>query len=239
VAIYLLLRYYFSVFRGTVDLSAVHVTELMLALSIAGIFIASTIAVFQTDVKRMFAYSSVAQIGYITPGITLANQAGLTGGIVHLFNHAVMKGAIFLALGIVFYRIGTVKLAELAGLGRKMPLTMGALAIAGLGIVGTPGTAGFVSKWYLALGALDKGWWSVVFLIVASSLISLVYVGRVIEIVWFRPPTRAITKGGDPPLSMLIPLLVLAAATVYFGFATDLSAGIAAKAAAMLLGGPR
>jgi multicomponent Na+:H+ antiporter subunit D len=239
VAIYLLLRFYFSIFRGTIDVSAIHVTELVLALSIAGILVASVVAVFQNDVKRMFAYSSVAQIGYITLGIALANQTGLTGGIVHLFNHAVMKAAVFVALGAVFYKVRSVRLVDLAGLGRTMPLTMAAFAIAGLGIVGTPGTAGFISKWYLALGALEKGWWSVAFLIVGSSLISLVYVGRVIEMVWFRQPSRAVVPAQDPPLSMLVPLLVLAGATVYFGFQTDLSAGVAGKAAAILLGGPK
>ena len=136
----------------------------------------------------MLAYSSVAQIGYITLGIGLANQAGLTGGLVHIVNHALMKAALFLAVGAIFFRVGTVQLSDLAGIGRKMPLTMAAFTIAGFGLVGTPGTAGFISKWYLALGALDKGWWVLVFLIVASSLIALVYVGRVLEVVWLREP---------------------------------------------------
>ena len=106
-------------------------------------FVASFIAVFETNLKRMLAYSSVAQIGYITLGIGLANQAGLTGGLVHIVNHALMKAALFLAVGAIFYRVGTVKLAELAGIGRKMPLTMAAFTIAGFGLVGTPGTVGF------------------------------------------------------------------------------------------------
>jgi multicomponent Na+:H+ antiporter subunit D len=239
VAVYLLLRFFFSIFGVAIDFSALPVAELIIAFSVAAILVASTSAVFQTDVKRMFAYSSVAQIGYITLGIGIANQSGLTGGIVHLFNHAVMKGAVFLALGAVAYRIGTVKLADLAGLGNKMPLTMTALTLAGLGLVGTPGTAGFVSKWYLALGALDRGWWIVVFLIVAGSLISLVYVGRVVELVWLRSPSPATRGATDPPLSMLLPLLVLAAATVYFGFYTEWTAGIATTAAKALLGGLR
>ena len=90
-----------------------------------------------------------------------------------------------------------------------MPLTMAAFVVAGFGLIGTPGTAGFISKWYLVVGALEKGWWIVVFLIVAGSMIALVYVGRVVEVAWFRDPRRQ-PKGGDPPLSMLLPLLVLA-----------------------------
>ena len=210
---------------------------MLLVLSLAAIFIASIIAVFENDLKRMLAYSSVAQIGYITLGIALANEAGLTGSLVHLFNHAVMKAALFLTLGAVFFRIGSVRLDQFAGLGHRMPLTMLAFTIAGFGLMGTPGTAGFISKWYLAIGAFDRGWWWLVVLIVVSSLIALVYIGRVVEVVWFRPTAAGLEKAADPPPSMLLPVLALAAATVYFGFDTRLTAGVAGTAAQMLLGG--
>lgn len=239
VAIYLLVRFYFSIFGVAIDFRALHVTEIIIVLSVAAMFVASFIAVFETNLKRMLAFSSVAQIGYITLGIGLANQAGLTGGLVHVVNHALMKAALFLAAGAIFYRVGTVQLKELVGIGRKMPLTMAAFTIAGLGLVGTPGTSGFVSKWYLALGALDKGWWVLVFLIVGSSLIALVYVGRVLEAAWLREPSAAIAHANDPPLSMLLPLIVLATATIYFGIDTEWTAGIAGTAAKVLLEGLR
>ena len=239
VAIYLLVRFYFSIFGVAIDFGALPVTEIIIALSVAAMFVASFIAVFETNLKRMLAFSSVAQIGYITLGIGLANQAGLTGGLVHVVNHALMKAALFLAAGAIFYRVGTVQLKELVGIGRKMPLTMAAFTIAGFGLVGTPGTSGFVSKWYLALGALDKGWWVLVFLIVGSSLIALVYVGRVLEVVWLREPSAAIAHANDPPLSMLLPLIVLATATIYFGIDTEWTAGIAGTAAKALLEGLR
>jgi multicomponent Na+:H+ antiporter subunit D len=239
VAIYLLMRFYFSVFGVSIDIRALPVGEIIIALSLAAMFVASLIAVFESDLKRMLAYSSVAQIGYITLGIGLANQAGLTGGLVHIVNHALMKAALFLAAGAIFYRACPVKLTELAGVGRKMPLTMAAFTIAGFGLVGTPGTSGFISKWYLAVGALDKGWWILVFLIMGSSLIALVYVGRVLEIAWLREPSPAIAHASDPPLSMLLPLLALAGATIYFGIDTEWTAGVAGTAAKALLGGLR
>lgn len=237
VAVYLFLRFFFSVFGVSITFETLPIGETLLVLSIAAMFGASLVAVFQSNIKRMLAYSSVAQIGYITLGISLASKTGLTGGIVHLFNHALMKGALFLILGAVVYRIGTVRLEELAGLGRRMPLAMGGFALAGLSIVGTPGTVGFVSKWYLAVAALEKDWWWLVFLLVASSLISVVYVGRVVEVVWFRPATRAAKAAREMPLSMLIPSMILVVATVYFGIDTSLTAGIAARAAEALLGG--
>jgi multicomponent Na+:H+ antiporter subunit D len=239
VAVYLLVRFLFSIFGIALDFRGLPIVEILLGLSIAAMFIASVIAVYQNNLKRMLAYSSLAQIGYIMLGIGIANQAGLTGGLVHLVNHAMMKAALFLALGALFYRTGTVRLAEIAGVGRRMPLTMGAFVVAGLGIIGTPGTAGFISKWYLAVGALDRGWWILVFLLVASSLISVLYIGRVVEMAWFRPAAAQVAAAKDPPLSMLLPLLVLAAATVYFGIDTRLTAGIAASAAQFLLGGLR
>jgi multicomponent Na+:H+ antiporter subunit D len=239
VAIYLLVRFLFSVYGVAFDWRALAIDKILIALSVAAMIAASALAVFETNLKRMLAYSSLAQIGYITLGIGLTNQAGLTGGLVHIFNHALMKAALFLALGAVFYRVGTVQLVDLAGIGRKMPLTMAAFAIAGFGLVGTPGTSGFVSKWYLAIGALDYGSWLLVAFIVVSSGVALIYVGRVVEVAWFRPASLAIADVTDPPLSMLLPMLVLAAATVYFGFDAQWTVGIAATAAEALLEGLR
>jgi multicomponent Na+:H+ antiporter subunit D len=239
VAIYLLVRFYFGVAGVAFDIHALPIDDLIIVLSLAAMVIASLIAVFERDLKRLLAYSSVAQIGYITLGIGLANQAALTGALVHVVNHALMKAALFLAAGAIFYRVHTVQLRELAGVGRRMPLTATALTIAGFGLIGTPGTSGFISKWYLIAGAIDAGQWIAVFIIVVSSLIALVYVGKILEIVWLREPSAQLTGTGDPPPSMLLPLVVLALATVYFGIETEWTAGIAANAARSLLGGLR
>ena len=237
VAVYLLLRYFYTVFGASIIFQDLPVSNIFLILSLAAMFGASIVAVFQDDVKRMLAYSSVGQIGYITLGIAIANLTGLTGGIVHLFNHALMKAALFMAIGAVFYRIGSVKLDDLAGIGKRMPITMAAFVIAGFSIIGVPGTVGFVSKWYLVLGAFEQGWWWLAFLIVASSLISVVYIGRIVEVVWFRPVSAAAKRAEEPPLSMLLPTLLLVAATVYFGIDTSATAGIAGRAAEWLMVG--
>lgn len=237
VAVYVLIRFIFSVFGVAIGFKALPVAQVLIVLSIAAMVIASLIAIYETNTKRMLAYSSLAQIGYIMLGISLANVAGLTSSIVHLLNHAIMKTALFLSLGAVAYRIGSSKLDDLAGIGRQMPLTMATFVVGGLAIVGVPGTAGFVSKWYLALGALDRGWWPLVFVIVATSLLAVVYIGRVVEVAWFREPSKLAREAKDPPLSMLAPMLVLAAATIYFGIDTEATAGIARKAAEALIGG--
>jgi multicomponent Na+:H+ antiporter subunit D len=135
------------------------------------------------------------------------------------------------------YATGITKIDDMAGIGRTMPLTMGAFVVAGLGLIGVPGTAGFVSKWYLVVAAFEVGWWWLGFLIVASSLITIIYVGRVVEAVWFREPTETAARATEAPLEMLIPIWLLAGATIFFGLDADLTAGIASKAAAALIGG--
>jgi len=237
VAIYLLMRIFFSVYGGSAIFAFLPISEILLLLSVAAMIGASLVAVFQDNVKRVLAYSSVAQVGYITLGIALANQSGLTAATVHMFNHAVMKTALFLAVGAALYRTGSLRLKDLHGLGPRMPLTMIALVVGGFSLIGTPGTAGFISKYYLAVGALDKGWWWLVFIIVVSSFIAVVYMGKMIEAVWFREPSEIAKRASDPPWPMLVPIIILTVAVIWFGFDTRLTADIAAKAAEALLGG--
>jgi multicomponent Na+:H+ antiporter subunit D len=235
VAVYLLLRFSFTVFGPSHVFDELPFGEILLTLSIAAMFVASLVAIFQDDVKRMFAYSSVAQIGYITLGIGLANNSGLTGSIVHLFNHAAAKGAIFLLLGCVALRIGQPTISQMAGLAKRMPLTAAGLVVAGLSLIGVPGTVGFISKWYLVLAALEKGWWWLAVLVLLSSLLAVVYVWRVIEICYFREPSPELAAAKEAPLSMLIPAWVFVAACVYFGLNASVTAGTAAIAAQTLL----
>jgi multicomponent Na+:H+ antiporter subunit D len=240
VAVYLLIRYLYSVFgAGFVFFGDLPVTEILVALSLAAMFGASLVAVFQANVKRMLAYSSVGQIGYITLGIAFATQTGLTGGLVHTLNHALIKGAAFAAVAAIVFRTGKVRLDDLAGIGRRMPMTMAAFVVAGFGLIGVPGTVGFVSKWYLVVAAVEEGWVWLAFLVVASSLIALLYVGRVVEVAFFRAPKGAVVDAREAPVEMIVGTWLLAGAVIYFGLDADLTAGLAADAAGLLLGGTR
>ena len=239
VAVYVLLRFYFSVFGQAEVFGHLPMQEAMLLLALAGMFVASTIAIFQTDLKRLFAYSSVGQIGTIILGLSYGTATGLTATIVHLFNHGVTKGAIFLLLGGVALTVGGTGLKQVQGLGRRMPLTGLGLVICGLSLIGVPGTAGFVSKWFLILAALEKGQWWLVFLIVASSLIAVVYVWRFVEAAYFREPPEGSAPVARLPWSMGLPAGLLVAAAVYFGLDTSFTVGSASAAAAHLMGGLR
>jgi multicomponent Na+:H+ antiporter subunit D len=239
VAIYLFVRYLYTVFGAGFVFDDLPVSPILILLSVAAMFGAAIVAVFQSDLKRMMAYSSVGQVGYITLGIALANFNGLTGGLVHILNHALIKSSLFMALGVMAFATGKRTIEDLAGIGHKMPLTMAAFVIAGLGLIGVPGTAGFISKWYLILGAIDAGLWWLAALIVASSLIAIVYVGRVVEAAFFQKPAAALADVGDPPPSMLLPMWVMALLTIFVGLDADFTAGLAARAAAELLAGLR
>lgn len=239
VAIYLFARFLFSVFGTGFVFSELPATLILTALSVTAVFVAGAVAVVQTDIKRLFAYSSVAQIGYITMGIALATTTGLTGGLVHVINHALIKAALFMAIGALVFRARAFSFDEFAGIGRKMPLTAAAIAVAGLSLIGVPGTVGFVSKWYLVVAAIEIGWWWLVFAIVGSSLLTMVYVGRVIEACWFREPAPGLSEVKEAPIDMLIPIWVLVGATVYFGIDTQLTVGVANQAARALLSGLR
>ena len=239
VSIYILLRFFFTVFGPLFEAEDVTLQLVIIPLSVIAILVCSTVAIYQSNVKRMLAYSSIAQIGYMMLGIGFASVAGLTGGIVHLFNHAATKGALFLALGCVVLSLGSCRLDDLAGLGKRMPLTAFSFVIGGLSLIGVPLTAGFISKWYLVQAAVEKDAWWVAAAVLFGSLLAIVYVWRVVEVMYLRPvPEGAPTGPQEAPWSMLVPTWFLTAGSIYFGIETSLNVGMARAAAQALLGIP-
>ncbi len=239
VAVYVLVRIYFTVFGAVQLLETMPVRGVLLGLALVGMFAASAVAIFQNDVKRMLAYSSVAQVGYMVLGISFATVTGLTGGLVHLFNHALMKCALFMAMGCIVLRIGSVHIRDLDGLGKRMPLTMAAFVVGGLSLIGLPLTVGFVSKWYLVQAALEQDWWPVALLVMLSSLLAVAYVWRIVEAAYFRPVPAGAPAVQEAPVSMLLPMWLLAGACVYFGIDATRTLEVATNAALFLLEGVR
>ncbi len=238
VAVYVLIRFFYSVFGFDFAFVGHAFTYVLLPLGLAGMFIASLVALFQDDVKRMLAYSSVAQIGYMLLGLSFATVEGLTASLVHVLNHALMKGALFMAVACVVFRTGSHSLQAFAGLAKRMPVTTWAFILSGLSLIGVPLTVGFISKWYLLTAAFAAGHGYAAFLIVASSLIAMAYIGRVAEMMLLRePPSEGpyAAPAKEAPLSMLIPMWVLVAANIYFGVRTDLTGDLAARAAEALM----
>jgi multicomponent Na+:H+ antiporter subunit D len=235
VAVYVLLRVYFTIF-GYQVFDRLVVDEVLLALGLIAVISMSLVAIFQNNLKKLLAYSSIAQVGYMVIGISAVTVTGLTSTILHLFNHALIKGALFLSLAAIFLRIKSVKIDDMAGLGKTMPFTMAAFLLSGLSLIGVPLTVGFVSKWYLILATLEKDWWPVAIIILIGSLLSIIYVWKVIEIAYFKPTPEKSSKIKEAPISMLIPIWILVGANYYFGIATDLTISSALSAAKELMG---
>ncbi len=236
MAIYVLLRFMFTVFQPEFLVEIKILEAVIIPFALIAMFAASISAFYQRDIKRMLAHSSVAQLGYMLLGIGSFSHTGLTATIIHLFNHGISKAALFMGAGCFVFAIGATSYDKLKGLGKSMPWTSAAMVIGGMSLIGIPGTAGFVSKWILVQAAFENGWWSFAFLIVLSSIIAVAYVWRMIETLYLSAPIQGMTAK-EAPLSMLIPLYLMAFSTIYFGFATDITLEASKAAATGLLSG--
>jgi len=244
VSVYAIVRLLLDVFGPGYLRDVLPVVAVLGWLGAAGIVAGSVLAIAQPDYRRMLAYSSVAQLGFVAVGIGMGSALGLVGALLHVLNHAFMKGCLFLVGGGVRLRTGAVTVAGLAGLGRRLPWTMACFTVAALSMVGIPPTAGFFSKWYLALASVEAGHWVFLVVIVSSSLLTAVYIFRLLENVYERreaPPAGAAVAGGadvaavsspaadeirdgirdgrELPPAMLGPIAILAGGVLVLGLA--------------------
>jgi multicomponent Na+:H+ antiporter subunit D len=242
VSAYVMARMLFTVFTPTTLVRTVPITEVMTFFASVAIIAGPLLALAQKDVKRILAYSSVGQIGYIVLGVTLVDSQALTGAIFHIANHAALKACLFCGAGAVVYRIGICDIDHFNGLAKRMPITAITMTIAGLSLIGVPLTGGFLAKWYLASGAIRVQAWFVLPCILISSLISTVYIWRIVHRMYFGDPAHPAHAEGhgnheedpeqesaadasglqspvlsDPPLRMRIAMIVLAACCIAFG----------------------
>ncbi len=218
VAIYLLFRFLLTLFGEHFSFATMRIHHVLLPLSLIGIVVASLAAIYQTGARRALAYSSVAQVGYIILAFCIATPAGYEAALIHMVNHAVIKGGLFLALAAMAFRVnGSLKLSNIAGIGRQMPWTFAAFCIGGLSLIGVPLTAGFISKWFLLKALLETNWWPLAILVLLSSLLAVIYIWRIVEAAWFRPVPANRGQVGEAPWMLLIPTLLIAALNIYLG----------------------
>jgi len=218
VSAFVLLRLLFFVFGVDLVANILPAGTIVAWLSAAGIVVMSLMSIAQRDVKRMLAYSSVAQLGYIGLGIGLANPWALTGAVLHILNHATMKCCLFLVTGSVAMQTRRTSVAEYAGLGRAMPWTFASFSLAALAMVGLPPTNGFFSKWYLLLGTIRAGSWPLVAIVAASSLLTAVYFFRLLESIYTAPmPAGGDAPEGESGFFVLAPTIVLGVGVIVLG----------------------
>ncbi len=208
-----------SAFRGT------WVQTALLTLSLVTVFMGSMLALAEKNLKKRLAYSTVSQVSYILFGLFAADGAAVTGALLHVWFHSLAKTALFLCAGAVIFRTGKNRTDELRGVGKRMPVTMGCFTLAGIGLIGVPPFSGFVSKWFLAKGAMEAnlgvfGWLGPVVLLV-SALLTALYLLPV-SISAFFPgmgagELAAAYPRGEVKAKMLVPVVALAALTVLLG----------------------
>ena len=205
--------------------ATIPIFDIILILASMSIIFGSVFAMVQKDIKRMLAYSSIAQIGYVFLGIGLLTPMGLSGGLLHIFNHAMMKSMLFLSAGAIIYCAGVRNISDLKGIGLKMPLVMAVFTIGALAMVGIPVTNGFISKLYLALGTLEAGKPFYLAVILASSLLNAVYYFPIIIGAFFGhhhhdehgEEVEEGPKVKNLPMAMGVPLTILGLGCIFFG----------------------
>lgn len=188
-----------------------------------GMIFGSIIAFGQSDFRRMLAYSSIAQLGYIALGIGIGDYYGLAGSYLHILNHILMKGGLFFVIGAIQYRYGIVDIHKFGQLHKKMPITCFALVVCSLSMIGIPPTGGFFSKWYLMLGSMQNQEYIYVAVLVVSTLLNAFYFLRVIEHIFISKDSKLEEKTEikgrlELPIKMLLPIILFAIGVLAMGF---------------------
>ncbi|WP_051531222.1 complex I subunit 5 family protein [Clostridiisalibacter paucivorans] len=204
------------------------ILKLILILGSLGMIVGSVLAILQKDIKRVIAYSSVAQMGYIFYGIGLGNELGLGIAYFHIIGHAVTKSSLFLSVGSMIEQTGKKKLDDLKGIGKEMPVTLAIFTLGALSMVGIPVLPGFISKWYLSLASIESG--KIVYLgvVLLSSLLNAIYYFPVVINGYFGEENLKgkIYKGKNKPIKELLPVLLLTASMIIVGIMSKEIIGI-------------
>lgn len=207
---------------GPTLLAQLGVVDVLAWFAAGTILISSIIALRQDELKRRLAFSTIGQLSYIVLGASLLTPLAIKGAYLHLVAHAVMKITLFMCAGLIITRTHCHCISELAGIAKKLPITCAAFAVASFGIAGVPFFVGFISKWNLALGALQAGKPLYIFVWVASALLAAGYLLPVVKMVYFNhDPNENSRKYGAHSWCMLLPICATAVASVVLGVFPD------------------
>jgi multicomponent Na+:H+ antiporter subunit D len=225
--VFTVLRVMLFVF-GTDAMRSLGVDGIAIALACTTIVTASVIALTRDNLKARLAYSTVSQLSYILLGAALLTSSGIVGGVVHLTNHALAKITLFFCAGSIYVSSHRTEVSQLSGIGRRMPWTMAAFAVATLSMIGVPPSGGFVTKWYLVLGSMERGSLVVLTMLLLSSLLNAAYFLPVVTTAFFGRVNGG--RGDDDireiPL-VVVPLVATAAASLLVGIFPDAVVSVA------------
>ena len=236
-ALYVLARMLFTLFEGVPAITEIALNYVIIPLSLAGIFVGTIMAIYEKDIKILLAQSSVAQIGYISLGFGLASAAGVSSSFIHIANHALIKGGLFMAVGSFVAALGSrANMNSFVGIGRRMPITASAFMVCGLSLAGLPLTAGFISKLYLIRAILSADAYLIAALVLLSSALSLIYLWKIVEVMWMQPAPAKSPQLVENP-AIYLPLWIVALSNIWFGVDASWLVSASRAAAAALIGG--
>ncbi len=183
------------------------------------VIMASVLALSKNNLKERLAYSTISQLSYIIMGVALLTPAGIDGGLIHIVNHAFSKITLFFCAGAIYIAAHKKDISDMGGLGKTMPFTFGAFAIASLSMIGAPPVAGFVTKWNLLVGSIQAHQMGILFILIASTMLNVGYFAPVTIKAFFgkRPEGETFQGIKEAPLSMLIPILIACTISVLLG----------------------
>jgi multicomponent Na+:H+ antiporter subunit D len=237
VGVFSIVRVITAIF-GTDLLQTLDLSTPLLLVASTTILVGSFIALSQDNLKRMLAFSTIAQLSYIVLGAALLSPRGVTGGMVHIAMHAFGKITLFFCAGAIFVATGRKNISEMTGIGRRMPVTMTAFFIGALSIIGMPPCGGFLSKWYLVLGALEADKIAILVVLLFSSLLNAGYFMPVVYRAFFCPPEEALFEARvqEAPLCCVVPLVITAVISILLLFYPQPFMNLAVMAAAKFTG---
>jgi NADH-quinone oxidoreductase subunit M len=211
---YLIIRILLGLFSWVMPIMNIPIIILALISMVWG----GVMALVQTDVKRVLAYSSISQVGYILFGLVTLTPIGIAGGVFHVLNHGFAKGLLFMCSGVLIYVLNERDLSKLGGLASRMPVTATAMLLGALSIAGTPPLGGFASEWMIFSGGIDAGLTIYTAIAIANTAITAGYYLRMIRAVFFLQPKHDLSKVHDAPLTMTAPMSILIFLVVILGF---------------------
>lgn len=225
-----IIRLVYDVF-GVNSMQLLQLAEPLMWLAALTILYGSWRALAQQDLKRRLAYSTISQVSYITLGVAMLGPLAAVGGLVHLVHQGIMKITLFFCAGNFAETLGIHKIRQLNGAGRRMPLTAMAFTLGALGMIGIPPTAGFISKWYLGLGAVASDNPAMLLVFVVSGLLNAAYFLPIVYRLWFLPPRgkwpaeQRLSAKLETHWMLLLPMLCTALLIVLMGLfaSTELS----------------
>ena len=219
---------------GVDFLTEIPATEWLMYVAAATILLAALVALRQDNLKLRLAWSTISQLSYIVLCVLLVTPLGITGGALHIVMHAFAKITLFFCAGAILIATHKTNISEMNGIGRRMPWTMGAFAVGALSMIGVPPTAGFISKWYILLAAIEVQHMFAVGVIIVGTLLNAAYFLPIVYAAFFRTPEGEPGYGkkdayGEAPLALLLAIGVTATGTVVLFFFPDLPLGLASQ----------